>query len=97
MYELKQRQKDIDGLMHAHTLADEDFSLTLNYLLNIPSKAYELFESSKVEQKRHLNNFVLSNLQLKEKKLIFTVNKSFDLFLKLDEGYDWRPQEDSNL
>jgi len=97
VYELKQRQKDLDGFLHAHTLADEDFTLTLNYLINIASKAYELFESSKVEQKRHLINFVLTNLQLKGKKLMFTVNKPFDLFLNLEERSEWRPREDSNL
>ena len=97
MYELKQRQIELDGLLHAHTLADEDFTITLNCLMDIASKAYELFESSKVEQKRHLINFVLTNLQLKGKKLMFTVKKPFDLFLNLDDGYEWRPREDSNL
>ena len=93
VYELKQRQIELDGLLHAHTLADEDFTITLNCLMDIASKAYELFESSKVEQKRHLINFVLTNLQLKGKKLMFTVKKPFDLFLNLDDGYEWRREE----
>jgi len=45
--------------------------------LDICSRAYELFEISKVEQKRQLINFVLSNLQLRGKTLEFELKKPF--------------------
>ncbi len=96
MYELKQRQLGLNNLINEHTVADEQFSITLTYLLDIVSRAYELFESSKVEQKRQLINFVLSNLQLKGKKLIFTVRKPFDLFINSKSRSEWLGRVDSN-
>ncbi len=63
--------------------------MTLISLLNICSKALELFESSKVEQKRQLINFLLSNLQLRGKKLEYTLKKPFDALIDLDYRSIW--------
>jgi hypothetical protein len=52
-------------------------------LLNICSRAPELFESSKVEQKRQLINFLLSNLKLRGKTLEFELKKPFDVLVNL--------------
>jgi len=51
--------------------------------LDICSRAYELFEISKVEQKRQLINFVLSNLQLRGKTLEFELKKPFDVLVNI--------------
>jgi len=51
--------------------------------MELASRAYELFEFSKVEQKRQLINFVLSNLKLKGKTLEFEIRKPFDVFINL--------------
>lgn len=64
--------------------ADENFSITVNYLLNLSLRAYELFESSKVEQKRQLINFVLSNLKLRGKNLEFELKKPFNVLINLN-------------
>ncbi len=66
-----------------HTEADEKFGITVNYLLNLASRAHELFESSKIEQKRQLINFLLSNLQLRGKKLEYKLKKPFDVLVNL--------------
>jgi len=58
-------------------------------LLNICSRAPELFESSKVEQKRQLINFLLSNLKLRGKKLEFELKKPFDVLVNLDYCSNW--------
>jgi hypothetical protein len=63
--------------------------MTLISLLNICSKAPELFNSSKVEQKRQLINFLLSNLQLRGKKLEYTLKKPFDVLVDLDYRSNW--------
>ncbi len=47
------------------------------------SRAYELFESSKVEQKRQIINFVLKNLKLRGKTLEFELKKPFDVLINL--------------
>ena len=65
--ELKQKQYELDERLKRITKADESYSITLITLLNLCSRAPELFESSKVEQKRQLINFLLSNLKLEAK------------------------------
>ena len=68
--------------------------------MELASRAYELFEFSKVEQKRKLINFVLSNLKLKGKTLEFELRKPFDVFISLKNAkncYVWLGREDSNL
>jgi len=61
----------LDLKLKQHTKADEKLGITVNYLLYLASGAYELFEFLKVEQKRQLINFVLSNLKLRVKTLEF--------------------------
>jgi len=63
--------------------------MTLISLLNLCSRAPELFKSSKVEQKRQLINFLLSNLKLRGKKLEFKLKKPFDVLVNLDYRSNW--------
>jgi len=60
--QLKLRQDEINSLVQNCTEADEQFDLTLIRLINISAKARKYFESSKVEQKRQIIKFALSNL-----------------------------------
>ena len=55
----------------------------------------ELFESLKMEQKRQLINFLLSNLKLEGKTLLYDVNKPFDAILNASECSDWFPLVDT--
>ncbi|GAJ02339.1 unnamed protein product, partial [marine sediment metagenome] len=88
-HELKQRQYELNDKLKRIIEADENYSITLISLLNICSKAPELFESSKVEQKRQLINFLLSNLKLRGKKLEFKLRKPFDVLVNLDYRSNW--------
>ncbi len=68
--------------MKNHLKADQNFKLTVNTVLSIASKAYELFESSNIEQKRKLINYVFSNLELEGVTLsILWKNPWFDGWL----------------
>ena len=87
--ELKQRQYELANRLKRITEADENYSITLITLLNLCSRAPELFESSKVEQKRKLINFLLSNLRLKGKTLEFELRKPFDVLVNLDYRSNW--------
>lgn len=86
---------DLDLNLNNHTKADENFTITVNYLLNLASRAYQLFESSKLEQKRQLINFLLSNLRLKGKTLLYEVNKPFDAILNANKCSNWLPGLDN--
>lgn len=91
-YELKQSQYDLNLKLKQYTEADKKFGITVNYLLDLASRAYELFESSKIEQKRQLINFLLSNLRLKGKTLLYDVNKPFDVMLNSNKCSEWPGQ-----
>lgn len=44
--------------MERHVNADESFQVTANMVLSLARRAREIFESSEVEEKRQLLNFV---------------------------------------
>ncbi|MBF0104948.1 MAG: recombinase zinc beta ribbon domain-containing protein [Deltaproteobacteria bacterium] len=93
---LKERQYELNGELSAHTEADESFNMTLSTLLELASRAYELFESSKVDQKRQLINFTLSNLALKGTTLEYQIRKPFSHFGKTASHSEMRTLSDSN-
>ncbi len=87
--ELKQRQHEINIQTANHEKGDDSFRTTVESLLSVASQAYEIFESSKIEQKRQLIGFVFSNLQLKGEKLVFSLRKPFDLMAKAQSHQEW--------
>ena len=94
--ELKQRQYELNREMGQHTEADESFNTTVLTLLDLASRAYELFESSKPEQKRELINLTLSNLQLKGRTLEYQTRKPFSEFRKMASCNEMLRWPDSN-
>ena len=59
--ELKERQAEISARIRA---TPTEYRATLESLISLASRAAELFERSKTEQRRQLIAFVFSNLQL---------------------------------
>jgi len=51
--------------------------------------AYELFESSKIEQKRKIINYVFSNLELECVTLRYSLRKPFDLMVDCSTRSEW--------
>lgn len=76
--ELKERQTEIATQIEQHQQGDGEYRTTLESLISLASRAAELFERSKIEQKRELIAFVFSNLQLRGKKLEFSLRSPFD-------------------
>lgn len=76
--EYKEKQAEIEAKMEQYTDADENFYLTANIVLNLAKKAYEIFQNSEVEEKRQLLNFLLQNLKLDGKNLIFELKTPFN-------------------
>jgi hypothetical protein len=81
--ELKQRQAEIALRIEQHQEGDGHFRATLESLISLASRAAELFERSKIEQKRELIAFVFSNLRLRGKTLEFSLRSPFDLMVNL--------------
>jgi site-specific DNA recombinase len=87
--ELKQRQTEIALRTEQHQKGEGDFRTTLESLISLASRASELFERSKTEQKRQLLAFVFSNLWLKGKKLEFSLRSPFDLMVNRTSYSSW--------
>lgn len=87
--ELKTRQYSINEQIKSYLKADETFKLTVNTVLSIASKAYNLFESSKIEQKRKLISYVFSNLELEGATLRYSLKKPFDLMVDCTTYSEW--------
>ena len=96
-HQLKTRQYQISDLIKKHLKADETFKITVNTVFSIASMAYELFESSKIEQKRKLINYVFSNLELEGVTLRYSLRKPFDLMVNCTTRSEWLGHKDSNL
>ncbi len=65
-------------------------------VLNLAKKAYEIFQSSEIEEKRQLLNFLLQNLNLDGKKLQFELKPPFDTLLQASKCSEMLPGLDSN-
>ena len=97
--ELREKQNELTDKINTLNISEEEYSLTLIKLIDISSRAYELFESSEVEQKRQIINFVFTNLKLRGKTLEFELKKPFDVLINLSNCQNrsmWLGWEDSN-
>ena len=93
---LKDRQYEIDDLIQSFDEADDKFSNCLIDLINIATGALEDFKGSDVTRKRELLNFVFQNLQLRGKKLEYTMRYPFSEFAKCDKLEEWWGERDLN-
>jgi site-specific DNA recombinase len=82
--------------IEAHEAADTNFKQTLVTAFKLANKASDLFESSKISEKRELINFLFSNLALRGRKLEYTLRKPFDMMINLDRCSKWLPRTGSN-
>lgn len=70
--------------------AEENYFITAKCVLKVVNRAYELFLSSEVEEKRQLIKLILSNLRLDGENIVWDVQKPFDLIIKATDSKRWR-------
>ena len=87
--ELKERQTELALRIEQHQKGEGDFRTTLESLISLASRAADLFERSKTEQKRQLIAFVFSNLRLNGKKLEYSLRSPFDLMVNRASYSSW--------
>ena len=87
--EYKEKQAELNEEIQRYTDADENYYITANTVLNLAQKAYEIFQSSEVSEKRQLLNFLLQNLQLSGRKLMFKLKTPFDTVLQANKCSNW--------
>ena len=86
---MKGRQNEIALRIEQHQEGEGDYRTTLESLISVASRAADIFERSKTEQKRELIAFVFSNLRLKGKKLEFSLRSPFDLMVNRRDHSSW--------
>lgn len=92
----KEKQKDLNDQLKDHIKADETFLITVSYIMELANRATELYQSSEVEEKRQLVDFLLSNLRLKGKKLLYDYKKPFNMMALCHKTSNWQGYEESN-
>ncbi len=94
---LRDKLSDLDTRLSLLQEAEDNYYITAKYLLELVNRAYDLFISSEVEERRQLLKLVLQNLKLDNKKLVYTAQKPFDTLLNCSDNKLWLPHKDSNL
>jgi len=80
---------EIDTRLAMLQEADDNYYITARYLLELANRAYELFKSSEVEERRQLIKLVLSNLRVEDKLVRYDAIKPFDTILNYADGQVW--------
>ena len=93
---LKSEQESINEELALHTKADQHFELAISTLLSLGKNLPILFKSSKVDTKREILNFLLSNLKINDGKLSYTWNFPFDCLTNFRHSTNWRERRGSN-
>ena len=87
---LRDKLTDLNTQLSKLQEAEDNYYITAKYILDLSKRAYDLFKSSEVEQKRQLIKLILSNLRLSGKNLVFNAAKPFDLILDCSDRLVWR-------
>lgn len=86
----RQQLTDVNTRLERIQEADSSYYITAKYLLELANRAYDLFMSSEVEEKRLLIKLVLQNLKLDGEKVVWEAQKPFDAMINYSESLLWR-------
>ena len=93
---LKDKATDIAIRLEQLQEAETNYYITAEMLLKLADRAYDIFMSSEVGQKRLLIKTVLSNLRIIGEKLHWELLSPFDLIADSGDCIQWHPQGDLN-
>lgn len=75
--DLESRQQELNDRLKMLTSDNKSFQLNASYLLDLAQRAEELFKASDEALQNKLLEYVLSNIELKDKKLSYVLNDPF--------------------
>lgn len=75
--DLEKRQQELNDRLKLLTSDNKDFQVTASYLLDLAQRAEMLFKESDDDLRQKLLEYVLSNIELKDKKLSYILNDPF--------------------
>ena len=90
----KDQTQELETRLERLKEAEDNYFITAKSILDLTSRAYELFESSEMEERKQLITLVLSNLRIENDKVLYDVQKPFDLIVKANVCKRWRPAVD---
>ncbi len=76
---------------------DGKFANRLEYLVKVAYGAADYFSGSEISRKRDILKYVFQNLELRGKKLEYTMAKPFDIIAECNKTGEWCVEEDLNL
>lgn len=86
---LQEQQADVDTRLSALQNAQDNYYITANYILELSKRAYKLFLSSEMQERRQLLNLVFQNLTIDGKKVRIQAQKPFDTIFKYANSLSW--------
>ncbi len=92
----KQKQIEITKQIELHTHADAEYYNKASQLLDVASRAHEIFRGSETDEKHELMKFLFLNLTLNEEIIEFTLRKPFDTIFEHVTRQLWCPRRDLN-
>lgn len=75
--ELEKRQQELNDRLKLLTNDNKLFQVTASYLLDLAQRADELFSESDDSLRQKLLEYLLSNIELRDKKLSYVLNDPF--------------------
>lgn len=87
--DFRQKIASIDYKLTNLQQAEDNYYLTAKYLLELANRAYDLFMSSEIEEKRQLLKLTLQNLKLNGKTVQYEAIKPFDKILFYASRSKW--------
>ena len=85
----REQLAEIDTRLGMLQEAEDNYYITAKYLLELANRAYELFKSSEVEERRQLIKLVLQNLRVEGKSVRYDGLKPFDTILNYADNQLW--------
>lgn len=79
---IEMEQKTLEKRISELSTDNKEIEITLEYLLDLVSRANSLYESSRIDKKRKILNLVFSNFFLNGSNLSYDIRKPFDMFVK---------------
>ena len=90
------QQVEYQEKLNSLQLTDKEYYLTVEYLLNLFSRSYEIFIDSELDQKREIIQLTLLNLRMNGKKIEYDLQKLFDSIFVLANSPVWEERRGLN-
>ena len=101
---IERKQQDLNDNLKDLTADNKSFLVTTSYLLDLCQRGNELFKRSNPALRQQLLQFVLSNVELNDKLLSYTINDPFREVVELNKLAakqltlaKWQGRQDLNL